>query len=103
MSQHETPDEVRTLRGHAFNQSMNIVRDHHISIKTTWLISFDQDLFLGLKLINDFNRDLQNICNDVVGCKSKPLGKRNVFNSITFEVLNPDKLFGFRSVLDVMT
>lgn len=72
-------------------------------MKIHLLISFDQDLFFSLQLINDFSRYLKYVRNDIVRCKSKPLGKRNVFNTITFEIFNPYKLFGFGCVLDVMT
>ena len=67
------------------------------------LVPLYQNLLLRLQLIDNLNRDFKDSRNDVVRGKSKPLGERNIFNCIAFEVLNPDKLFIIRSILDVVT
>lgn len=67
------------------------------------LLALHKYLLLLLDLLNDTNVDLQNIGNSVSRGQSKPLRKRDISNTVTLVKLNPNKLFGFRSVLNVVT
>lgn len=67
------------------------------------LVALDQDLLFLLKLINEFDRHLQDTGNDIRRRQCQPLGERNVGDAITLVDFNPLKSLRLRCVFNVVT
>lgn len=65
-------------------------------------LAWQKDLLLLLDLLDDANVNLENIGNDISGSQCKPLGKRDISNTVTLVEFDPDKLLGLGSVLNVV-
>jgi hypothetical protein len=60
-------------------------------------------LFLLLDLLNDADINLQDIGNGISRSQGKPLSKRDIGDAIALVEFNPNKLLGFRGVLNIVT
>lgn len=63
----------------------------------------NQNLFLLLQLIHHRYRYIERISHDVGRGQSEPLGQTNIGHAITLVEFNPDQLFGFGCVLNVVS
>lgn len=66
------------------------------------LLLRQQHLLLILDSLCELDIDLESTCDDICGGQGQPLAQRDILHFIGLVDLDPDQVFGFGRVLDVV-